>query len=108
VKTYTEALQHELRGRDGCHVSAHLLVPGWTTTAKRAHQPGAWLPEQVVERMLERLAAGSFYIVCPDDEVDEAMDRKRILWSAMDITEDRPALSRWHGGYGEAFEAFEP
>jgi len=108
VITYSEALQHELRRREGCKVSAHLLIPGWTTTAKREHKPGAWLPDQVIDRMLERLAKGSFYIVCPDNEVSEEMDRKRIIWSAMDITEDRPPLSRWHGGYGEAFEAFEP
>jgi hypothetical protein len=24
------------------------------------------------------------------------MDRKRILWGAQDITENRPPLSRWH------------
>ena len=57
--------------------------------------------------MLERLAAGSFYIVCPDNEVSEAMDLQRILWAATDITADRPALSRWHGGYGEEFKAFD-
>ena len=108
VKTYTEALQHELRGREGCRVSAHLLVPGWTTTGKREHKPGAWLPEQVVGRLMERLARGSFYIVCPDNEVSEAEDRRRILWSAMDITEDRPPLSRWHGGYDAEFAAFDP
>lgn len=57
--------------------------------------------------MLERLAVGSFYIVCPDNEVSEAMDRQRILWAATDITSDRPALSRWHGGYDDVFKAFE-
>ena len=107
MKTYTEALQHELRGQDGCAVTAHLLVPGWTTTGKREHKSGAWLPDQVVDRMLERLGQGSFYIICPDNEVTEDMDRKRIVWSAMDITEDRPPLSRWHGAYDAEFEAFE-
>jgi NAD(P)-dependent dehydrogenase (short-subunit alcohol dehydrogenase family) len=107
LKFYTESLQHELRARPGCNVTAHLLVPGWTTTGTNTHKPGAWLPEQVVERMLDRLAAGSFYIVCPDNEVSEAMDRQRILWAATDITDDRPALSRWHGGYGEEFKTFE-
>lgn len=108
VKTYTEALQHDLRGRDGCLVSAHLLVPGWTTTGKREHNPGAWLPDQVIDLMLERLDRGSFYIICPDNEVSAEMDRKRILWAAGDMTEDRPPLSRWHGGYGAQFEAYEP
>ena len=50
LKTYTEGLQHELRNTPGCRVSAHLLVPGWTTTGKREHQPGAWLPDQVDRR----------------------------------------------------------
>lgn len=107
LKSYTESLQHDLRNRPGCRLSAHLLVPGWTTTGKREHKPGAWLPEQVVDRMIDKLGQGSFYIVCPDNEVSEAMDRSRILWSAMDITEDRPPLSRWQGGYDDAFAAFE-
>ncbi len=34
------------------------------------------------------------------------MDRKRILWSARDITENRPPLSRWYPDYAEAFLAF--
>lgn len=108
LKFYTEQLQHDLRSRPECRVTAHLLVPGWTTTGTNTHKPGAWLPEQVVERMLERLAAGSFYIVCPDNEVNEAMDRQRILWAATDITNDRPALSRWHGAYDDEFKAFDP
>ncbi len=104
VKTYTEQLQHELRNTAGCQVSAHLLVPGFTTTGKREHKPGAWLPEQVVERMEAAVSRGDFYIICPDNEVTEAMDRKRILWGAGDITENRPPLSRWHPDFGEAFD----
>ncbi len=104
VKTYTEQLQHELRNTEGCQVSAHLLVPGFTTTGKREHKPGAWLPEQVAERMQEAVTRGDFYIICPDNEVTEAMDRKRILWGAGDITENRPPLSRWHPDFGEAFD----
>ena len=42
VKATTELLQHELRSRDGCAVSAHLLIPGWTTTGDKEHMPGAW------------------------------------------------------------------
>ena len=100
VKTYTEALEHDLRttaGNGGVGaVTAHLLVPGWTTTGKNAHKPGAWLPEQVVATMIEAVDAGQFYIVCPDNEVTAEMDRRRILWAAGDITEGRPPLSRWH------------
>jgi NAD(P)-dependent dehydrogenase (short-subunit alcohol dehydrogenase family) len=106
LKAYTEGLQHELRNTEGCRVSAHLLVPGWTTTGKRAHQPGAWLPDQVIDFLLAALDRGDFYIVCPDDEVTPEMDRKRILWAAGDIAENRPPLSRWHPDYIEKFKAF--
>jgi NAD(P)-dependent dehydrogenase (short-subunit alcohol dehydrogenase family) len=108
LKTYTEGLQHELRNTDGCRVSAHLLVPGWTTTGKRAHKPGAWLPDQVIGVLLAGLERGDFYIICPDDDVTPAMDRKRILWGAGDLTENRPALSRWHPDFADAFAKFEP
>lgn len=105
LKTYTEALEHELRsqeGNDGARrVSAHLLVPGWTTTGRAEHKPGAWRPEQVVDFMLEALGRGDFYIICPDDEVSSDMDRRRILWGAQDITENRPPLSRWHPDFAE-------
>jgi len=106
LRTYTEGLQHELRNTPGCRVSAHLLVPGWTTTGKREHQPGAWLPDQVIDVLVAALDRGDFYIICPDDEVSSEMDRMRILWSAGDITENRPPLSRWHPDYAKAFAAF--
>jgi NAD(P)-dependent dehydrogenase (short-subunit alcohol dehydrogenase family) len=106
LRTYTEGLQHELRNTAGCRVTAHLLVPGWTTTGKREHRPGAWLPDQVVDVLLAALDRGDFYVVCPDGEVTLEMDRKRVLWAAGDITENRPPLSRWHPDYVERFEAF--
>ena len=34
------------------------------------------------------------------------MDRKRNAWAARDMTENRPALSRWHPDYTEAFEHY--
>ncbi len=104
VKTYSEGLQHELRNTEACKVTAHLLVPGWTTTGKREHKPGAWLPEQVVDMLVAALQQGDFYIICPDDDVSSGMDRKRIRWGAGDITENRPPLSRWHPDYADAFD----
>ena len=104
VKTYSEGLQHELRNTEGCRVTAHLLVPGWTTTGKREHKPGAWLPDQVIDMMIAALEQGDFYIICPDDDVSSEMDHKRILWAAGDIIENRPPLSRWHPDYAEAFD----
>jgi hypothetical protein len=103
LKTFTEGLQHELRNTPGCQVSAHLLVPGWTTTGKREHKPGAWLPEQVIDVLVAALERRDFYIICPDGDVTPEMDRKRILWAAGDLTENRPALSRWHPDHADAF-----
>jgi len=108
VKSLTESLAHELRSQEGCPLTAHLLVPGWTTTGDREHRPGAWLPEQVAGFLLDAVDAGHFYVICPDDETPWEMDRKRILWAAMDLTEQRPALSRWHPEHTAAFEAFDP
>jgi NAD(P)-dependent dehydrogenase (short-subunit alcohol dehydrogenase family) len=111
VKAFTEALQHELRNAPGARISAHLLIPGFVYTELaargRTEKPaGAWTAEQTVDFMLERLAAGDFYILCPDNDVPRALDEKRIRWAAGDIVENRPALSRWHPDYGEAFAAF--
>ena len=111
VKAFTEALQHELRNTAGGHLSAHLLIPGFVftgLTAKgRIEKPaGAWTPEQTVDFMIERLTAGDFYILCPDNDVPRRVDERRILWAAGDIVENRPALSRWLPGYAESFASF--
>lgn len=111
VKAFTEALQHELRNIRDCRLSAHLLIPGFVftglTARGRPEKPaGAWTPEQTVEFMLERLGAGDFYILCPDNDVARPMDEKRILWAAGDIVENRPPLSRWHPDYADAFARF--
>jgi hypothetical protein len=65
------------------------------------------MPDQVIDEMLSRVGSGDFYIVCPDGEVSREMDAKRILWSAQDVTENRPALSRWHPDWSEKFRKFE-
>jgi len=98
VKSYTEGLQHDLRQNSANKVTAHLLVPGWTTTGTAEHKQGAWRPQQVIDYMMKAIAAGSFYIICPDDEVLETMDKERILLAATDITENRVPLSRWYKG----------
>ncbi|MBW7962754.1 SDR family NAD(P)-dependent oxidoreductase [Bradyrhizobium sp. BR 10261] len=111
VKTFTEALQHELRNTRDCHITAHLLIPGFVFTALtakgRTEKPdSAWTPEQTVDFMLARLEAGDFYILCPDNDVPRALDEKRMLWAAGDIVENRPPLSRWHPDYADAFAKF--
>ena len=110
VKTYTEGLAHALRNLPVAKVSAHLLIPGFTYTGMTARSPekpaGAWTGEQVVDFMLERLARGDFYILCPDNETTRALDEKRMAWAASDIIENRPALSRWHPDHAKAFADF--
>jgi NAD(P)-dependent dehydrogenase (short-subunit alcohol dehydrogenase family) len=111
VKAFTEALEHELRSSEGCRVKAHLLIPGFVFTplaAKgRTEKPtGAWTPEQTVDFMLKSLGRGDFYILCPDNDTTRALDEKRMAWAIGDVIANRPALSRWHKDYGEAFKAF--
>jgi NAD(P)-dependent dehydrogenase (short-subunit alcohol dehydrogenase family) len=128
VKVLTESVQHELRNTPGARLSAHLLVPGWTDTAinrKAARDrarlsgdsaaplgapppkpSGAWTSDQVVDFMLAAIDKGRFYILCPDNDVSEALDRKRIAWAAGDLIEGRPPLSRWHSDYTAAFKKF--
>ena len=45
-------------------------------------------------------------MICPDDTVSSALDAARILWSAGDMTENRPGLSRWHPDWTQRFDAF--
>ena len=111
VKAFTEALQHELRNTAGSRISAHLFIPGFVftgLTAKgRSEKPAAaWTPEQTVDFMIEKVEAGDFYILCPDNDVTRQLDERRILWAASDIVDNRPPLSRWHPDYAEAFAAF--
>jgi len=106
VNAYTQNLARDLRERPGSQVSAHLLVPGWTTTGDAEHREGAWLPEQVIDFMADAIARDEFFILCPDGETPPEMDRKRLYWNAMDLVEGRPALSRWHKDYKDAFADF--
>jgi NAD(P)-dependent dehydrogenase (short-subunit alcohol dehydrogenase family) len=111
VKMLTEGLAHSLRNTECAKISAHLLIPGSTFTgmtraAYAEKPPGAWTPDQVVDFLLERMGAGDFYILCPDNEVTREIDNKRIFWAAQDIIENRPALSRWHPDYTTEFAQF--
>jgi hypothetical protein len=56
--------------------------------------------------MTSTLARGDFYILCPDNDVDRRLDCRRMQWAIDDIILNRPALSRWHPGYKQAFEVF--
>ncbi|QJU57283.1 SDR family NAD(P)-dependent oxidoreductase [Sphingomonas sp. AP4-R1] len=109
VKALTEGLAHSLREGAGDRIGAHLLIPGFTFTGMtaRAEKPdAAWTADQVADFLFERMAAGDFYILCPDNDVTRDTDEKRMAWAMGDIIENRPALSRWHPDYQDAFAAF--
>lgn len=111
VKSLTEGLAHTLREQTDKRISAHLLIPGFTFTGMTggsgSEKPArAWTAEQVAGFLFERLEAGDFYILCPDNDVTRAMDEKRMAWAMGDIIENRPALSRWHPDHADAFAAF--
>ena len=111
VKALTEGLAHTLRNLPGCQITAHLLIPGYTYTSNAAKRipvkpPAAWSAEQVAQRLIEGLEHNEFYILCQDNETTRDQDERRILWAASDLVENRPALSRWHPDYKDAFEAF--
>jgi len=134
LKCYTEGLEHELRqarSEGKGQLQAALLVPGWVNTnillkAERAKaaaigqtyedsnaffseskpQDGAWMPAQIFDYLKAELDKGSFYIVCPDNDVDRETDCLRMTWTMQDITENRPPLSRWHPDYKDKFAAF--
>ncbi|RAL67235.1 hypothetical protein DID88_008006 [Monilinia fructigena] len=102
VKTLAEHLSFDLRERK--ETGVHLLVPGWTGIEKKPK--GAWSGDQVVDYLEGKMVDGTFYVVCPDGDVTEEMDRKRMAWGAGDIVQGRLPLSRWREGYKGEFEEF--
>lgn len=133
LKCYTEGLEHDLRTSEDSKDSLRsaLLIPGWVNTSimlKSVRQDklekgedfdpsavffhedkpatGAWMPQQVIDFMIQELNNGRFYIVCPDNDVDRATDNLRMTWTMQDVTQDRPPLSRWHPDYKEKFQDF--
>lgn len=56
---------------------------------------GAWTAEQVAEHLYKKMGEDKFYIICPDNDVTEELDKKRMLYSVGDIVYERPPLSRW-------------
>ena len=94
-------------------MTAHpLYSPGWTFTGltgagKATEKPaGAWSAEETVIYMLDKVRAGEFYILVPDNETKRELDQLRIMWGAADIAEGRPALSRWHPNYKALYEEY--
>ncbi|KAF1981998.1 NAD(P)-binding protein [Aulographum hederae CBS 113979] len=109
VKTLAEHLSYDLKDTK---TSVHLLVPGWTFTGLTGGHPGsskekpagAWAPEQLADYLYKKMDAGKFYVICPDNDVTEEMDKKRMLWTTGDIVKERPPLTRWREEYKEEAE----
>ncbi|KAK3392250.1 hypothetical protein B0T20DRAFT_51565 [Sordaria brevicollis] len=112
VKTLAEHLSFDLSTTHP-NISVHLLVPGWTFTGmtgnlhsekkkeKEKEKPkGAWWPEQVIDYLEKKMGEGKFYVICPDNDVSEEMDKRRMLWAMGDVVEGRPPLTRWRGEDG--------
>ena len=116
VKTLAEHLSHDMRteGNPSHHpgTSVHLLVPGWTYTGLSGNPgptatedimskkpKGAWTPEQCAQYGVDGIKNGKFYLICPDNDVDEALDGARMTYGAGDVVEGRSALSRWDSTY---------
>ncbi|KAH7169950.1 hypothetical protein EDB81DRAFT_150089 [Dactylonectria macrodidyma] len=100
VKSIAEHLSWDLRNKD--KLSVHLLVPGWTFTGMtggsanvEAKPDGAWWPDQVVDFLEKKIQEGQFWAICPDNDVTESLDKKRMLWTANDMVQGRPPLTRW-------------
>ncbi len=114
LRVLTEQLAHELRQSSANRVTAHLLIPGYTFTpmnfpgtAMTSAKPTApWSADQVVDRMIDGLCMGEFYIFCEDNEVTREMDQRRMQWSADDLILGRPALSRWHPAWKDEFDRY--
>jgi NAD(P)-dependent dehydrogenase (short-subunit alcohol dehydrogenase family) len=107
LTNYTESLAHELLRATEGRISVRLLIPGfvWTNIfgPVEAKPDAAWTPSQLSDFLFAQIHLSPFYILCPDNEVERVMDEARISWSAGDLIENRPALSRWHPDYAEAF-----
>ena len=111
VKILAEHLSYDLRGSN---TSVHLLIPGWTFTGLSGGGPGstkekpagAWWPDQCAEFLEGKMREGNFYAICPDNDVSEDTDRRRMMWTAGDAIYNRPPLSRWREEFKEESQEF--
>ena len=96
----------------GSNTSVHLCVPGWTYTGlsgggpqpKSEKKEGQWYPEQVADYLKEKMDAGKFWAICPDNDVTEDMDKRRMMWTGSEPVFNRLPLSRWREDYKDQAE----
>lgn len=58
----------------------------------------------MAEYLYGKMAENKFYVICPDNDVSEETDKKRMLWSVGDIVKERPSLTRWRDEWKEEAE----
>ncbi|KAI0161193.1 NAD(P)-binding protein [Hypoxylon sp. FL1284] len=110
VKSVAEQLSFDLQSEK--NIAVHLLVPGWTWTPLAGASSGgekpdsAWSPAQVVDFLEEKVRHGSFWVLCPDNDVTEDMDKKRMLWGANDAVKGRAPLSRWRDEFKDEYASW--
>ncbi|CAF0751933.1 unnamed protein product [Adineta ricciae] len=108
VKSVAESLSYDLRKTN---IEVYLLIPGYTYTGmtrgtSTSKPDSAWTPEQVASYMFDKIKQKQFYILCPDNDVTNELDYKRMTWNLRDIIESRPALSRWREETADEFAQF--
>jgi hypothetical protein len=79
--------------------SAKVGQSGNTPGSGKDKPAGAWWPSQVADYLYKKMEEGKFYAICPDDDVSEETDKRRMLWSVGDIINERKPLSRWRDEY---------
>ncbi|KAK9449205.1 uncharacterized protein V1518DRAFT_417404 [Limtongia smithiae] len=118
IRLLAEQLSYELKDES---VKVHLLVPGWTYTGLVGGEPGlysedvqgktkpsgAWSPDEVANYLEAGIAKENFFIICPDNETSEEVDKIRMEWSCGDFVTPRLPLSRWRPEYKEEFAKFQ-
>lgn len=55
----------------------------------------------MADYLYKKMGEDKFYVICPDNDVNEETDKKRMLWSVGDIVYERPPLSRWREEWKE-------
>ena len=109
---YAEMLAHALGQVEGCRISAHLLVPGFTYTGMISRflpekPDAAWTPEQVADFLLEASGPpGTFTSSAPTTMSRPSSTGPAFSGMPTISSGGRPALSRWHPDFAEDFEAF--
>jgi hypothetical protein len=53
----------------------------------------------VADYLYKKIQDKKFYVICPDNDVTEDTDKKRMMWSVGDIVNERQPLSRWREEY---------